>query len=297
MKKLLPYLLFTGLIPVALAAVFYLRYISSTNDIDPNMHYLTTPNTEQNDILFIGNSHIFYQIDPRVIEAVTGLKAYNLGLEGVGMAYYSMVYHIYMQRHPLPKYFPDYIPYLRDTAVSASLAPYYPEYRSRLYEIYYSLKRINSRPDPSKVSNLYRIFTPAAGAAAPLTDSMRGFHPWAVRWKDRKHDIKEFHSTYSGPGIDMLREMIQDAGHRGIKVILIAAPMYKDYRQVILDYDHVLDTARTIAAGAHIPLWDYADIPMSRDSLNYYSIEHLNARGAHIYSELLGEDIKKYIGP
>ena len=312
MKNKLPYLLFTLLIPVAAAVIFYWRFLSTTNDIDPNMHYVTTPGKEQNDILFIGNSHTFYQIDPRITERVTGHTAYNLGLEGVSMIYYNMIYRTYVQRHPAPKYlvinvdhrcfntdvrvfnFPDYFPYLKDSTVAACLGPYYKEYQYGFLQFYYRIMRVNARPDPSKISNLHYLFTPF-GEVVPTVDTMRGFHPFAIKWESKNHDPIKYHAVCSGLGIDLLRGILSDAARRGIKVVLISTPQYKDYHQVIDNYSELLDTANAMARAAHIPLWDYSDIRMTQDRNNYYNIEHLNSTGAAIFSQLLADDLCGYL--
>jgi hypothetical protein len=312
MKNKWPYIVFTLLIPIGAAVLFYWRFLSTTNDIDPNMHYLVAAGQEQNDILFVGNSHTFYQIDPRAVQDSTGRKAYNLGLEGVSMVYYNMVYRTYMQRHPAPKYlvinidhrcfntdvrvfnFPDYFPYIKDSMVSACLTPYCPEYRYSISQFYYRMMRVNARPDPSKLSNLHYLFSPG-NDILPIVDSLRGFHPFAIKWENKRHDVIEYHAVCTGLGVDMLRDIIRDAGAHGIKVILIATPQYRDYRQVIRNYDALIDTCRHMAAEAHIPLWDYTDISMTQDRDNYYNIEHLNAQGAAIYSRMLAGDLRRYL--
>jgi hypothetical protein len=313
LRRILPYLLFSLIIPVGAAALFYLHFRSDTTDIDPNMRYLLRPSSEQNDILFLGNSRVLNQIDPRIVEQVTGLKAYNLGLEGGSTVYFNMVYQIYMQRHPKPKYlvinadfrcfdteqrvfnFPDYFPYLRDPMVYATLAPYYTAYQSGIKQFYYKMKRINSKSDPNKISNLKGLFVPYRHSELPLADSLRGFHPFDMTWESQRHVIKQYDAVYSQKGFDMLRHIIKDAQAHDIKVILICAPFYKDYRLIVSNYTVVRDSIINIAKATNVPYWNYSDIAMGDSTLYFYNVNHLNALGATAYSGIVSEDLRYYM--
>jgi len=313
MKKIIPYLLCSLIIPVGAAIVFYLHFRTDTTDIDSNMHYLLRPSREQNDILFIGNSRVLNQIDPRVVEQVTGLKAYKLGLEGGSTVYFNMVYRAYMQRHPKPKYlvinvdfrcfdteqrvfnFPDYFPYLKDSMVYVYLAPYYYEYQTGIMQFYYRIKRINSKPDPNKISNLKGLIIHSESPELPLVDMLRGFHPFSMTWESQRHVIKAYDAVYSQKGFDMLRDIIKDAQAHGIKVILICAPFYKDYKLIVRNYNTVRDSILNISKEYEVPYWNYSDIPMGDSTMYFYNVNHVNVTGAAIYSRILGEDVKNYV--
>ena len=314
MKKIIPYLLCSLIIPIGAAVLFYLHFRSDTTDIDPNMHYLLRPSQEQNDILFVGNSRVLNQIDPRVVEEITGLKAYNLGLEGGSTVYFNMVYQTYMQRHPKPKYlvinvdfrcfdteqrvfnFPDYFPYLRDSSVCASLSPYYSEYQTGIMQFYYRIKRINSKPDPNKISNLKGLFIHTDPAELPLVDTLRGFHPFYMTWESQRHVIKAYDAVYSQKGFDVLRDIIGDAQAHDIKVILICAPFYKDYKLIVRNYGTVRDSILNISKAYEVPYWNYSDILMGDSTRYFYNVNHVNATGAGIYTRILAKDMKQYLG-
>ena len=313
MKKILPYLLFSLIIPITAAMLYYLYFRSDTSDIDLNMNYLLRPSQEQNDILFIGNSRVLNQVDPRIVESVTGRKAYNLGLEGGSTVYFDMVYHTYIQRHPKPKYivvnvdfrcfdteqrvfnFPDYFPYLQDSMVYVYLSPYYSAYNTGICQFYYRARLINSKPDPNKISNLKNIFIHPQGAEPPMVDSLRGFHPFAMTWESQRHVVKKYDAVYSSKGFDMLRDMIKDARRQNIQVIMICAPFYKDYRNIVRNYDAVTDSILEIGREYNVPYWNYSDIPMSDSTQYFYNVNHVNAIGAAIYSGILAKDLRNYM--
>jgi hypothetical protein len=313
MRRILLYLLFSLILPIGAAVLFYLHFRSDRADIDANMHYLLRPSTEQNDILFLGNSRVLNQIDPRITEEMTGLKAYNLGLEGGSTVYFNMVYQVYMQRHPKPKYlvinvdfrcfdteqpvfnFPDYFPYLKDSLVYESLAPYYSDYQSGIRQFYYKVKRINTKSDPNKISNIKGLISPKIPTELPLVDSLRGFHPFDMTWESQRHVIKQYDARYSQQGFEVLRDMILDARAHDIKVILICAPFYKDYLLIVRNYKVVRDSISSIAKATHVPYWNYSDITMGDSSIYFYNVNHVNARGAAVYTRLMSEDLKRYI--
>jgi len=47
------------------------------------MNYLINNTEEKNDIIYVGASRALRDIDPRIVQSVTGLKGYNFGLTAV----------------------------------------------------------------------------------------------------------------------------------------------------------------------------------------------------------------------
>jgi hypothetical protein len=116
-----------------------------------------------------------------------------------------------------------------------------------------------------------------------------------MTWESQQHDVKQYKAVYSQKGFDMLHDIILDAQAHDIKVILICAPFYKDYRWIVGNYNTVKDSILTIARATNAPYWDYSDIPMGDNTMYFYNVNHVNATGAAIYSRILGKDLKGYM--
>ncbi len=60
--------------------------------------------SESNDVVFLGGSHCFSDVQTRPFEQNTGLSAYNLGLHGmVGTSGYNLILKSYLEHHPAPR--------------------------------------------------------------------------------------------------------------------------------------------------------------------------------------------------
>ena len=273
-----------------------------------------TPSKVQNDIIFIGSSRTYVHIDPRIIDSTTGSKSYNLGVDGSNVAFFSMVLNKYLQCHPAPRYvvinadfscfnlndkvynYPDYQEYLEDSIVSASLIPYYSEFKNSLMTRLSLYMQINSKPDDEKITNvLYQFRTIKNKGNSNGGDIRKGFSPQERTWNNELHTIHTFHPSYSSQAFDILRKIIETCQGKDIKVILICSPLHKDYHNIIFNYDVIKDSLNNIAGAYQVPYWIYSDTYISDTIANFYNVEHLNAHGAAIFSKMLGGDIKKYV--
>ena len=279
------------------------------------MHYIMTPSKEVNDIVFVGNSRTFIHIDPRVVDSVTGKKAYNLGLDGCTIPFFNMALCKYLQCHPIPKYvvinadfsglntgmqvynYPDYQQYIGDSVVSACLVPYYSEFKHSLLGRLSLFRQINSKPDDEKMGNFIYLYKNMLHRHndVNLSDPKRGFSPSDRTWESQSHTVKTYKAIYTPQAFDLMRQMIANCQSKGIKVIMVCTPMYKDYHHIIVNYNEAKDTLQSIANSYKVPYWIYSDTYLSDKTANFYNVEHLNAEGAAAFSRMLAEDIKQYI--
>lgn len=314
MKKSSLYLVFSLILPILGISFFYKSFTSYNDEIKLNMNYIMTPSKELNDVIFIGNSRTNVQIDPRQIDSVTGLKSYNLGLDGSNVPFFAMALNKYLQCHPAPRYvfinadfscfnlsekvynYPNYQVYLGDSIVSASLTPYYNEFKNSLLGQFALFRQINSKPDDVKMANIiYHLKGIRQRDHENMQDARRGFCPSDGQWEDVAHKITTYNAIYSSRGFDLMRQMIRTCQENNIKVMLLCTPLYKDYDKIIVNYGTIRDSLQNIADTYHVPYWIYADTYISDTTANFYNVEHLSANGASIFSKMLGEDIKKYV--
>jgi hypothetical protein len=294
---------------------YYQAFKSSGNDIAPNMHYIITPSTEVNDIIYLGNSRIFVHVDPLIVDSIAGTRGYNLALDGSMIVYFHMALAKYLQVHPTPRYavistdftslntdllvynYPDYQQYLGDSLVYADLAGYREEFRSGLFMKYSIFRKINSKPDSEKVGNLLYLIKSlfSLGRITFASDPHRGYEYSVRTWQTEPHTVKSFTPHPTALGYELLRRMIAECQQKGVKVILLFTPLYKDYHHIVVNGTQLQDSIKHIADTFRVPYWNYADTYISDTTANFSNVEHLNGPGSRIFSCILGEDIKRYI--
>lgn len=211
-------------------------------------------NEDRNDIIFIGSSRVRVQIDPAVIDSITGLHSHSLALDGTTMVESHMLLEAYLHHHPFPRLvvlnidinafetdqvvynFPDYFPYLKDSVVYANLAPYSVVYRSRALQGFYAALRLISLTDNVKINLLLRYGTPADESI--LTTS-RGFTPVSREWSPRmdEESRRQYVQHTTVKGFQLLEDFSRVCFRRGIQVLFIYAPEYFRTEETALNYE------------------------------------------------------------
>ena len=276
------------------------------------MNYLVNNRDERNDIIYIGASMPRMSIDPCVIDTLTGLKGYNFSFDACSVVYLNMILSKYMHDHPTPKYvvlvidqftlangnkplyyFHDFQPYIGDSIVSSCLLPYCPEYLPASFMERYTLFQKTVAKTDFIASLFKNLLMHIKGKDNP--DKGRGFRPDDKTWESMPHGIKPFKESYPTRDLIFLQQMCSLCEKKGVKLIWITPPLYKDYRKIVLNYDELNDSIKNLAKNYHIPYWIYTDIYMGQDSTYFYNVEHMNAKAAPVFSNILGEDIKNYM--
>lgn len=314
MRRGVLYFSISIIIPLVLTFFYYKNFQDEYGTaIKKNMDYIVTPTSDSNDIVYMGNSRMWVHVDPLVIENNTGLKGYNIGLDGSGVVYFRMALYKYLECHPKPRIIVinadfmgfdtdfevynmvDYIYYLHDKTVYNLLVPYYKEYSSDLHMQVLRIRQINNKPDPVRLNNLQALFRSGSSSKQKKIDLQRGFNPIQSTWESQEHNTETYQAKYTKLGFDMLKEIIEECKKHKISVILVCAPMYKDYKKIVTNYDEFRQKIQNIAIDKHVPYWVYDDTYLSDSSVYFYNIEHMNYIGASLYSKMLSEDIQKYL--
>jgi hypothetical protein len=87
-----------------------------------------------------------------------------------------------------------------------------------------------------------------------------------------------------GRQLEYLKDIIDFVKGRGARMILVVAPIPREWRSVIVNYDEVTAGIRSLAAARGVRLYDF-NMAMSLDSrIHFKDFHHLNANGAKIFS-------------
>lgn len=313
-RKSIWYILAGFMLPLSVIVIFYVCFDAERNAISSSMHYAIKRSGEKDNILFLGNSRTLKDINPIRIQSITGLRAYNLGLDGSTVVYYNMIFRKYLETHPRPDYifinadftgmdqnflpynYPDYYTYLGDPTIARCLQPYSIYYApgSKWKRWYTHLQKINSSPDDEKIRFFYKLLSKGANFDR---DEAKGFQPFYSRWEDWPHDDGKLYATviYHPEAFEILQEIIRECQRDSIRLILLAPPFYRDYKSKIANYQQYIDTMQSLSERYKVPYWNYQDLTATDTTLYFYNIEHLNSEGADIFSDMLGEDIKAYV--
>jgi len=87
-----------------------------------------------------------------------------------------------------------------------------------------------------------------------------------------------------GRQLEYLRDLIDFVKGRGCRMILVVAPIPREWRSVIVNYEDVTAEIRSLAAAHGVRLYDFNQAMTLNSRKDFKDFHHLNANGAKIFS-------------
>jgi len=268
------------------------------------------------DILVSGSSRAMFHYDPRVIEAETKLKSFNIGRNGTKLHEQLQLLKLYLRHNKRPAYLiqnldmvsltknddvtdpKQYIPWLNHEEV------YRPLFQQKRYFFVYRWFPLLAMVRTGGMQTaLLGLFQSGRGQA----DVLKGFTPQDLAWDE--NDFEKFKAgNRSGVSwqidpqkIQTLAELIELSKKNEIQVVLVLSPDYREAHEIFRSRNETVQAFKEIAGRFGVPFWDYSDDPISGDSAYFYNTQHLNRTGAGVFSksvaERLGVDISNRRAP
>lgn len=261
------------------------------------------------EIILIGSSRTLYQLNPKVIDSITGMNSFNFGLNAASIrtSYNVLKYAIRNQPNARmvvlnidysmfgvekdPYKDPYYYPYendstgflVNDTGTTSML------HKLKLFDI-------SLFDDYVKYSGIDGFLRP--GRTEP--GEYKGFLP--------HNDLTDFEvpglsdryrrkAPVSERGFHLLKDIINLCKYNNKQLILVQAPYAKSYfpDKYFLNYYDIIRQTDSLAGQNNIPFLKYTGLSIADDNSYFYNTNHLNIRGANIYSQVLANDISKLL--
>jgi hypothetical protein len=284
------------------AALFY----SENKVFQEKMAYLYD-SAARNDVLLLGSSRMYRHVDPRVIDSICHVDSYNFGMEGLNIAELRMMLYVGIEKSKAPRTlvmnvdpssfevntpyygFTDLLSYAaRDTMIYRVMASVQDVYRHKWKYPFYRMQKYTAINDGFKVDALLegtekyrrRVQTLHADTCAPI--DYKGYSPEC----DGYHElfVLPFSEPCQGEAFGLLRDIIHVCKEHGVRLVLVTAPMYKDYSQIFLNADSILNKVSTVAREENTPYFNMIRDSLSMDKSNFSNLVHLGRRGAALYS-------------
>ena len=296
-------------LPVTFCIYYYNKltiYYPEVSALRTKMDYIDTC-VNRSDVVFLGSSRTLRHINPRIIDSIDGVNSYNLGSEGEKMAEIRMMLGMMLERGWMPRLlvinvdyysmevskpvfsFVELLTYAeRDPVVYKSMAEVQDVYACRWKYPFYRLQRLTNINDGFKVLGLFysrdalKRKMGERETKGPGLPAYKGFEPVSEPYAETY--MNPFKEVLEQKGLDLLQDVIDTCKERGIKIVLVTAPMYKDYKQVFLNCHEILARVGQLAARDHVPYYNMLDDSLSQHKEYFFNFVHLNERGADLYS-------------
>ena len=260
------------------------------------------------DIVIMGTSRALEHYDPQIMDSVTGLSSYNLGMGGYGINIELMKYRYYSHYNPRPKYLiydVDHILLKIDTALhghqSEQFLPLFYDgaIRNDLMNVGYSL--IDATIPMARYWG-YQTYS-KRGLLVCLGlqhycdyPSYKGNTPDPDPWDAARLQFTDsIPSNVDEEAKELFWGFVQECQESGVQLIFITSPVYYRYVEMSPDWNRYIAWYDSIARANDIPYLNYMDHPICRDSMLFNAGVHLTPEGTKIWSKILSNDLMEIL--
>lgn len=249
----------------------------------------------QADIVALGSSRVWVQIDPQIIDSILCVNSYNLGMDGSFINRQVQKYEIYKNRNAKPKLIIQNI-----DAWSLGYSTGYE--REQFYPYFWDrdFRKQFFRTEPFNVLEKgipfyrYHGLDPKMFIHSHPKTLHKGYQGQIGEWNGEAYMQQDFIKfTVSDTTLCMFDSFLSQTKKDGIQVVFVYAPLYSGATRKIINLDEMHQTYKDIADKYGIPILDYSDLWICNDTTYFYNAMHLNKSGAEIYTDSLANDIKR----
>jgi hypothetical protein len=253
------------------------------------------------DVLIYGSSRAKAHMDTKLLEKKTGLSFYNLGIDGHNffMQYtrhklvekfnkkpkliiYSVDYFMFSKRKDLYN-LEQFLPYFDDTIVKSSI---------KTYEGFADLDYVLPL---TRYAGCTKTLTYAAAIAIypPLNrkDRYKGFEAmeqnWTSDFEEALRTRKSIRVPVDTPSVAMFDRFLTDMKLEGIKVVMVYTPEHVLARNFVSNNAQIFDILKSMAKKHGLTFLDYSSDPICTDKQYFYNTQHLNSKGARVFTNSL----------
>jgi hypothetical protein len=263
---------------------------------------------QQTDLLMVGSSRVLVHLDPRIMDSVTGLNSYNAGFNSAtiktcfniisaAVKYQTHIkavilnidYGIFsIEQDPYKDAY--YYPFenngldikMTDSG-SVGLVHKVRIFDVSLYDDYVKYAAIDGLLRPNRILPGYKGYQPHLA----VNDFKNIF--------DSSMSSKEI--FYSADAFNLLKQCIAICRQHHVQLIMVMAPYYK--RQSPEKYysnaAQVVNTIEQTAKQNNVPFFNYCNLSFANEEQYFYNMNHLNSKGAALYTQAVADSIKRYL--
>ncbi len=303
MKKFLFYV-FLFLVPayglLAVIDYFYSQEVMKTNDRRIEAWYDLMHGNIDSDILIMGSSRVWVHISPMILDSVLHTSTYNIGIDGSGIRRQIHKYNMFIKYNRKPKVIIQNIDQWsfkdKEGYEKEQFFPYF-------WNIDMRNEMFSSEPfsNMEKYCPLYRYWNKFdtgmlfSGFFKKQPRYLyKGYRGMERPWNGKKYnEIKTIRFEKNDTVVMLFDNYLAQAKKDGIKVVFVYTPCYYGALNKTENIDEMHAFYKRIADKYNIPILDYMNMEMCKDTTYFYNAMHLNRQGAEIFSDSLAHDLKR----
>lgn len=258
------------------------------------------------DMVINGSSKALVHFSPKILDSALQLYSYNLALDGTEFMVQKAQYDLYLKHNKQPKY-------VIQTVSSGTLVKNLEIRNQVQFAPYFNLKEVRSlarKYDGFVWYDYYLPFVRYTGEFEQIVDGSfsalnihlkkngkyKGYLEKEAQWDSSFADFKKVNPAgirwdFDSASITLFKDFLRESKARGIQVYLIYPPTYSEFHPYLNNRQEILDFYTEVAKEFDFPFLDYSNCLLSLDKQYFYNSQHLNKRGAELFSRLVAKDL------
>ena len=256
------------------------------------------------DVVVLGNSRAACSYHPQVLDSVLHVNSRNLGVSGQPFGVSWLRWELYRRNNHPPRLLivnidyselgivtngfekEQYYPYITDTLVRPFLDLYGFSWLEKHIPMY--RYRGNYKLISIGLLELLGIRHDTKG------DYIKGYSNSNDKWNGDKLERVLRQGIVKGKceskAIILLESVLEQTKEKGFQVVFVYAPIYRRLKQH-LDEEEPLRVYRELSNRFSVPILDYSQMAICSDTSFFKDANHLNSRGAELFSMSLAHSI------
>ncbi|GHT53752.1 hypothetical protein AGMMS49982_17340 [Bacteroidia bacterium] len=255
------------------------------------------------DAIILGNSRAWCHINPETLDSVLHINSYNLGMDWTpfGMQYVMFkVFEKYNRKPNLVIQNVDFVTLYRpvENINKSMFAPYIHEdlIKNELRKM--GMSEVELNIPLFQYPEYQPIMRGLKGLISHSSDDRyKGYQGKEVTWDgsalEKKLSQDSLISIIEPEIVELFDSFLNECKEKEIQVILVFTPMYYKATEFTKDKEQLFNLCHSFAEKYNIPFLDYSHDPLCYDTVYFFNAQHLNKKGAELFSLKLANDIKE----
>ena len=261
------------------------------------------------DLIINGSSKAYVQVDPYIIDSTLNLNSYNLGLDGNPFIPQKLVYELYEKNNDPPTIIVQIVDFTTMSKAEGELynyikfAPYLnidivretmQSYEGFSFmDYHFPLLKYTGKPleVTDGVLSLFNIhLTPS--------NLYKGYLEQHKSWDGSFEEFKKTNESGITANLDrttcaLFENYIVHCKKQNILLFLVYPPIYYEFIPYDINRKSVIEYFNRVSEKYDVPFLDYSVDELSSHKKYFYNSQHLNAKGAKLFTKKLSNEIKE----
>ena len=262
-------------------------------------------NTDYN-VLIMGSSRGLVQYSPQILDNILGVESYNLSCNGRCIDAEINIFNAYCRNHSLPKIVIQNIDHGTLHMSNMYEREQYLPYITHDKDLYNATRQTEQFNWSDRLIPLKRY----AGYSEMFKEGLRiknkmynpyneykGYEGRERQWDGSIFNTIEKESFTTNPQADTnFDHYLSYCKENGIQVIFVYAPLYYGLTEKLgADTTIMFEHFQHYADKYNCPTFNYLYDSICHDTAYFYNANHLNRRGAELFSTKLANDLKELL--